>query len=219
MTLWKASSDDVWYTGDNLHMSLQSWEFVNKAESFSLAFESKRTQTTTTKKHVVCVVISEHAMSCYSHLRLFNHFFFLSWPFNLPCAHLGNFLFLCLCLLWIWLSRDNHLASMVLLSPSGVEETHQYRWLMMLLCQFPIIAQSFCFAAASSFLRRPTNQLKLVNMNIISSNLKMVLTLSNMPDIIVVSNGWIIFTQPLIDLLVSISHKNFNSQTLLLEKV
>ena len=30
------------------------------------------------KKHVVCVVISEHAMSCYSHLRLFNHFFFLS---------------------------------------------------------------------------------------------------------------------------------------------
>ena len=130
MTLWKASSDDVWYTGDNLHMSLQSWEFVNKAESFSLAFESKRTQTTTTKKHVVCVVISEHAMSCYSHLRLFNHFFFLSWPFNLPCAHLGNFLFVCLCLLWIWLSRDNHLASMVLLSPSGVKETHQYR------CQF-----------------------------------------------------------------------------------
>ena len=41
MTLWKASSDDVWYTGDNLHMSLQSWEFVNKAESFSLALNLK----------------------------------------------------------------------------------------------------------------------------------------------------------------------------------
>ena len=146
-----------------IYMSLQSWEFVNKAESFSLAFESKRIQTTKKKQDVVCVVISEHAMSCYSHLHLFNHFF--SCPDPLTC-HVQNFLFLCLCLLWIWLSRYNHLASMVLLSPSGVEETHQYRWLMMLLCQFPMIAQSFCFTAASSFLRRPTNQLKLVNMNI-----------------------------------------------------
>ena len=42
MTLWKASSDEVWYIGDNLHMSLQSWELVNNADNFSLAFESEK---------------------------------------------------------------------------------------------------------------------------------------------------------------------------------
>lgn len=46
--------------------------------------------------------------------------------------------------------------------------------------------------------------------------MNMVLTFSNMPDITVVSNSPIAFMQPLIDLLVSITHQ---SQALLLEKV
>ena len=114
------------------------------------------------KQDVVCFVISEHAMSCYSHLRLFNYFFFLSWPFNLPCTHLGNFKFLILVSVLVvnMIIKGHYLASMVLLSPSGVKETHQFRWLMMLLCQFPMILQSFCFAAASSFLRRPTKSIE-----------------------------------------------------------
>ena len=74
-----------------------------------------------------------------TYVRLLNHFFFTSWPLNLPCAHMGNFLSLSLCLLWTWFSRDNHLASMVSVSFSGVDKTHQ-----MLLCQFLIISLPFC---------------------------------------------------------------------------
>ena len=120
MTLWNASSDDVWCTGDNLHMSLQNWDFVNKEESFSLAFESKGLN-----KKLRFLYHDFWTVWCYNNLRLLNHFFFLSRPLNFPCAHLGNFFLFCLCLLCMWLSRDSHFASIVSLSPSGVEETHQ----------------------------------------------------------------------------------------------
>ena len=63
-------------------------------------------------------------VSCYSHLRLFNYFFFLSWPFNLPCTHLGNFKFLILVSVLVvnMIIKGHYLASMVLLSPSGVND-------------------------------------------------------------------------------------------------
>ena len=87
MTLWKASSDDVWYRAESL---------LTKQRASHLLLNLKEHKQQQKKQDVMCVVISEHAMSCYSHLHLFNHFF--SCPDPLTC-HVQNFLFLCLCLL------------------------------------------------------------------------------------------------------------------------
>lgn len=40
-----------------------------------------------------------------------------------------------------------------------------------------------------------------------------------MPNIIIVGNGWITLTEPLVDLLVSVCDKGLDCQTLLLEKL
>ena len=41
--------------------------------------------------------------------------------------------------------------------------------------------------------------------------------LGNMPDIVVMVDGWMTFTKPLVNLFVSLSHQNLNTQSLLLE--
>ena len=117
-------------------------------------------------------VLASHSFSCLfnkinipacpsCHLRLLNHFFLLSRCRSLPCEHFGNF---ALCLLWTswtWLSNDSHLACTSSLSSSGVVDTHQYRWLMILFCHSLTNSQSFCFPSFSNFLWNPRYILQL----------------------------------------------------------
>ena len=86
-----------------------------------------------------------------NHLRLCNHFL---RP-NLPCAHFENFLPCLLWILWIWLSNDSHFAFINSPSLAEVEETHQYKWLIMLFCHSPTTSQFFCLPSFSNFLRKP----------------------------------------------------------------
>ena len=76
-------------------------------------------------------------------------------PFSRLCKHFGNRLPCPLWTFWIWLTSDNHFALIRSSFPSSVDMAHQYRWLTMLLLHSPTTSQSFFFASASIFFRKP----------------------------------------------------------------
>ena len=145
-------------------------------------------------------------------LCLLNYFFLFSLPVNFPCAYLGNFLSLCVCLLCTWLSRDNHLASIVSGSPSFVKRHTNKGGLRCSYAKFllsDILSVWLLLLISYETLQLTT----AINIGTIT---QIRLTLSNIPDIIVMGNGGIAFMQPLINLFVSVHHQNFYSQFLLL---
>ena len=126
-------------------------------------------------------------------LCLLNHFFLFSLPVNFPCAHLGNFLSLCVChLSW---KRHTNKGGLRCSSAKFLLFDVFFVWLLLLISY---------------------ETLQLTIAIKIGTIIQICLTLSNMPDIIVVGNGGIAFTQPLINLFVSVRHQNFYSQFLLL---
>ena len=137
--------------------------------------------------------------SCHS-----SHFFFLSRPHSRRWIHLGNsWLPWLVCLLWMWLSSDSHLAFIVSPSPSVVDATHQYKWLMMLFCHFATSSHCFCLASASTFLRSPAGIYAFTCIRLIIINFH---TYCNMPDVKVMLDLWMCFSHPLGKLFVPIHH-------------
>ena len=123
-TLWYDSSEDVWWEGHSLAISLVRFTFVNSGVSFSLDFVSaKRERERERESHDI--VNCNHMVVIPICVRFFSHFLFLSLPYNFPCKHLGKSLLCPRCTLWRWLSRDNHLALLIVSLLSGVEATHQ----------------------------------------------------------------------------------------------
>ena len=142
-----------------------------------------------------------------THLRLLNHFFFLSRPRNLLWTHLGNnWLPWLVCLLWMWLSNDSHLTFIVSPLPSVVDATHQYKWLMMLFCHLATNSHCFCLARASIFLRSPAGRCTTINNKIIIAIKTYFHTLCYVPDIKVVFNLRMGFSDPLSNLFVPVCH-------------
>ena len=147
--LWKASSDEVWWIGESLLMSLQRDPLVIISITFSLTFVSVN------KYKYRLRLNSTHFKNS---LRLLNHFFLVFWSERSSCRQEGKISLWPLWTLWMWFSSDSHFAQTMSVSPGLVETMHQYKWLIMLRSHSPISWQSFCFAAASSFFRNPIHK-------------------------------------------------------------
>ncbi len=143
MRLWNASKQDVWWTGDNHCMSLHSSLLLMILFTFRLAFVSTRNYNNYDVQlvcwHVLCTVPCS------------NHFLIILSS----CKQCGKVSWSCSWMLWMWLFNESYLARTVSLSPISVDETHQYRWFIILFVHSPISSNPFCFADFSSFLRNP----------------------------------------------------------------
>lgn len=133
ITLWNASSVEVWYRELSFSTSLRTLLLVSIFSTLQRALEPRDMKHEVNKNSKLTACCHKTLSTIDNYTPGWNHFL-RSLLWRTGCLHCGKRGLSWVCMSCMWFTKDVHLATF-----SGPEEedvAHQYTWLLILRCHF-----------------------------------------------------------------------------------